>query len=249
MKVDLSKEKDKISSMFDSIAPKYDLLNHTLSMNFDRIWRRKLIKVVLKGGPKLVLDLACGTGDVSFGLATKAKDKDKDKCKKLKVIGGDLSREMLKIAFQKKEKLVSKQKISPDSIDFQYCEADQLPFEDNSFDAITISFGIRNFEQREKCIQELYRVLRKGGQLAIIEFSTPKNIIWKAVYTTYFKHILPFIGRIVSGTKTPYSYLPASAMDFPQREVFCKEFSDAGFSEAKYQSLTGGVACLYTAIK
>lgn len=234
METNLSKDKDKISSMFDSIAGKYDFLNHALSLNIDKSWRKKLIKTVRSQEAKMVLDLACGTGDVSFGLA------EAD----IKIIGGDISREMLKIAEQKKEKCKHKE-----NIQFEYCEADNLRFENDTFDAITISFGIRNFDQRQKCIKELYRVLKPGGLLAILEFTIPKNSIWKGIYSFYFRNILPSIGKLVSGQKAAYVYLPESAFSFPQREEFCKELSTACFKTPSYESLTGGVACLYKAIK
>ena len=233
---ELSKERETISSMFNSIAPTYDLLNHLLSFGIDISWRKKLVRAVSRHTPieqANILDLACGTGDVSIAIYNKGA----------KVTGADISEEMLKVAFKKC------QKSGINDIDFMIADACQLPFDSNTFDAITISFGIRNFDKRSHCIEELYRALKPGGLLAILEFSIPKNKLWKGLYTFYFKKILPSIGRIVSKQKWAYTYLPESSFSFPCREEFCKELEAGKFQECRYKSLTGGVACLYTAVK
>ena len=233
---ELSKERETISSMFNSIAPTYDLLNHLLSFGIDISWRKKLVRAVSRHTPiehANILDLACGTGDVSIAIYNKGA----------KVTGADISEEMLKVAIKKC------QKSGINDIDFMIADACQLPFDSNTFDAITISFGIRNFDKRSHCIEELYRALKPGGLLAILEFSIPKNKLWKGLYTFYFKKILPSIGRIVSKQKWAYTYLPESSFSFPCREEFCKELKAGKFQECRYKSLTGGVACLYTAVK
>ena len=215
--------------MFDSIAPVYDRLNHLLSFGIDRSWRRRLVRAVssfcaLRGGEVKVLDMACGTGDVSIALKRKG----------LEVIGADISENMLALARKK----------APE-IDFRYGDASELPFADGSFDAVTIAFGIRNFDKRAQCIRELHRVLKDGGMLAIAEFSIPRNRLWRGIYTLYFKNILPAIGRLVSKQAYAYSYLPESSFDFPAPEKFRAELSEGGFRAVTARSMTGGVSYLY----
>ena len=192
--------------MFDSIAPVYDRLNHLLSFGIDRSWRRRLVRAVssfcaLRGGEVKVLDMACGTGDVSIALRRNGLD----------VVGADISENMLALARKK----------APE-IDFRYGDASELPFADGSFDAVTIAFGIRNFDKRAQCIRELHRVLKDGGMLAIAEFSIP-----------------------VSKQAYAYSYLPESSFDFPAPEKFRAELSEGGFREVTARSMTGGVSYLY----
>ena len=225
----LNKSRETISSMFDSIAPVYDRLNHLLSFGIDRSWRRRLVRAVssfcaLRGGEVKVLDMACGTGDVSIALRRKGLD----------VVGADISENMLALARKK----------APE-IDFRYGDASELPFADGSFDAVTIAFGIRNFDKRAQCIRELHRVLKEGGMLAIAEFSIPRNRLWRGIYTLYFKNILPAIGRLVSKQAYAYSYLPESSFDFPAPEKFRAELSEGGFRAVTARSMTGGVSYLY----
>ncbi len=225
----LNKSRETISSMFDSIAPVYDRLNHLLSFGIDRSWRRRLVRAVssfcaLRGGEVKVLDMACGTGDVSIALKRKGLD----------VVGADISENMLALARKK----------AP-GIDFRYGDASELPFADRSFDAVTIAFGIRNFDKRAQCIRELHRVLKDGGMLAIAEFSIPRNRLWRGIYTLYFKNILPAIGRLVSKQAYAYSYLPESSFDFPAPEKFRAELSEGGFRAVTARSMTGGVSYLY----
>jgi demethylmenaquinone methyltransferase/2-methoxy-6-polyprenyl-1,4-benzoquinol methylase len=225
----LNKSRETISSMFDSIAPVYDRLNHLLSFGIDRSWRRRLVRAVssfcaLRGGEVKVLDMACGTGDVSIALRRKGLD----------VVGADISENMLALARKK----------AP-GIDFRYGDASELPFADRSFDAVTIAFGIRNFDKRAQCIRELHRVLKDGGMLAIAEFSIPRNRLWRGIYTLYFKNILPAVGRLVSKQAYAYSYLPESSFDFPAPEKFRAELSEGGFRAVTARSMTGGVSYLY----
>ena len=217
--------------MFDSIAPVYDRLNHLLSFGIDRSWRRKLVRAAVGRSPRTdmrVLDVACGTGDVSVALKKRG----------VEVIGADISEKMLALAREK----------APDIV-FVYGDAAGLPFEDGSFDSITIAFGIRNFDRRPQCIRELLRVLKPGGQLCIVEFSIPRNRLWRGLYTWYFRHILPAIGRMVSRQAYAYTYLPESSFDFPAPELFCRELEDGGFKNVTARSMTGGVAYLYTGRK
>lgn len=219
--------------MFDSIAPVYDRLNHLLSFGIDRSWRRRLVRRTVsfcrqRPGDVRVLDVACGTGDVSIALSRKG----------LNVTGVDISANMMDIARKK----------APE-ITFRYGDASSLPFEDGTFDAVTIAFGIRNFDKRAQCIRELYRVLKDGGMLAIAEFSIPRNRLWRGVYTVYFRHVLPAVGRIVSRQSYAYTYLPESSFDFPAPEDFLTELSEGGFADMTARSMTGGVAYLYVGRK
>lgn len=239
MKGALSKDKEKIAQMFDHIASNYDFLNHLLSFNIDKCWRKKLIRsvstdIASKRGNIKFLDLACGTGDVARGLSSIG----------IKVTGMDISTQMLAIAKEK-----SKSNGEYTDIEYIVGSADEIPFTDNHFDGVTISFGIRNFDHRDICIDEIYRVIKPGGTLHILEFSIPKNKIWRSIYCFYFSKILPIIGRIISSEDFAYKYLPLSAMEFPCRETFCNEISSHGFCDVNYKSLTGGVACLYRGVK
>lgn len=233
----LNKDEKVISSMFDSIAPKYDLLNHLLSFQIDRSWRKKLIATVCSVNTKYVLDMACGTADVTIGLHKKG----------MEVIGMDISAKMLEIARNKCQKDFGNAPVPP--ITFIAGSSDKIPFPNSTFDAVTISFGIRNFDHREECIRELYRVLKPSGTLAILEFTIPTKNPLKSLYSFYFKKVLPMIGKHVSKQKTAYEYLPLSAFEFPQREAFCQELLKGNFTGVGYQSLSGGIACIYTGTK
>lgn len=236
MEKGLSKEHSAISAMFNSIAGKYDLLNHLLSLGIDKGWRKKLVKSLKSSSTKVILDLACGTGDLTIALYKEG----------FSVTGADLSVNMLEIARQKSEKLEKTTQPIPDYVE---CSAENLPFGDSSFDAVTISFGIRNFQNRDIALQEIFRVLKPNGRLAILEFATPKNLVWRTLFNTYFSVILPVIGRIISKDTRAYRYLPESVKEFPQYETFCKEIERQGFKNINYKPLTGGVAVLYFAEK
>lgn len=230
----LSKDPEKISSMFDDISGKYDKLNHILSFGADRAWRRGLVRELSRRieatgrtvSNTKVLDLACGTGDLSALLSKSG----------FNVVGGDFSPQML-----------LKAKAKNPNIEFVSADAENLPFEDNSFDAVTICFGIRNFNDRGKALAEIGRVLKPSGILAIAEFSIPERYMWKKCYTLYFKYVLPTIGGMVSSNKSAYSYLPESAFDFPAPILFTKEIESAGFSDIRNTSMTGSVTHIYTA--
>lgn len=235
----LNKQSANISTMFNSIAPSYDKLNHILSLNIDKLWRRKMANYLAKnrGENMRVLDIACGTGDSSITLYKRG----------FNVIGIDIAEEMLNIAKRKNATLkLYKNLALPEYI---LANADSLPFKDNSFFAVTISFGIRNFENREKALKEIYRVLQPGGILAILEFAKPRNRVVLALYNLYFNNILPIVGRLISKNKRAYNYLAESVEDFPKYEQFCSEIASCSYNEVKYKELSLGVALLYTAKK
>lgn len=239
----LSKDRESISGMFDDIAPKYDFLNHFLSFGMDILWRRRLVrrldkKLRLRAGKDhgdnkaAILDLACGTGDLTIALARKGWS----------LTGVDVSEGMVEKARQKcVEKGVE--------ASFEIASADSLPYDDGAFSAVAISFGIRNFDRRSECIDEIFRVTAPSGELMILEFAVPRCKVWRTVYLFYFKHILPLIGGMISGNRGAYRYLYESVMQFPRYEEFCKELTDAGYKNVSYESLMCGVALLYKAHK
>jgi demethylmenaquinone methyltransferase / 2-methoxy-6-polyprenyl-1,4-benzoquinol methylase len=222
-----------VREMFSGIATKYDFLNHFLSVNIDKKWRRlvaKKLRTVLDDENALVLDVACGTGDLSLELQRNAA---------AKVIGTDFCRPMLEIAFDKNDKSVTK---------IPYLEADgmNLSFADETFDAVTIAFGLRNFSNWQNGLIELRRILKPGGKLAILEFSTPLVPGFRQAFQFYFSNILPRIGGVVSGSRGAYEYLPDSVSRFPDQKNLVKMMQETGFSEVEYKNLTGGIAALHT---
>ena len=225
-----------VREMFSGIAKKYDFLNHFLSVNTDKRWRRlvsKKLKDVLDREDALVLDVACGTGDLSVELQTAGK---------AKVVGTDFCRPMLEIAFDKNNK---------NHTSIPYVEADgmNLSFADNTFDAVTIAFGLRNFSNWQDGLVELHRILKKGGRLAILEFSAPVVPGFKQIFNLYFTQILPRIGGAVSGSRGAYEYLPDSVQRFPDQKGLAKMMEETGFSGVEYKNLTGGIAALHTGTK
>ena len=221
-----------VREMFSGIATKYDFLNHFLSVNIDKKWRRlvaKKLKSVLDDENALVLDVACGTGDLSLELQRNAA---------AKVIGTDFCRPMLEIAFDKNEKSATK---------IPYVEADgmNLSFADETFDAVTIAFGLRNFSNWQNGLTELRRILKTGGKLAILEFSTPLIPGFRQAFQFYFSNILPRIGGVVSGSRGAYEYLPDSVSRFPDQKNLVKMMVETGFADVEYKNLTGGIAALH----
>lgn len=232
----LNKDKDVISDMFNSIAPAYDTLNHTLSLGIDKLWRRKVSKDILKSGSKNIIDIATGTADLAIDIASYSRE--------CQVTGVDFSVGMLKIGDTKvRAKSLNKRVtlVEGDALDLQ--------FEDNSFDAATVGFGVRNFSDLNKGLREIKRVLKPGSNLYVIELSLPANPFIKTIYNIYFKSILPFIGKFKSKDKFAYTYLPQSVSQFLTREEFIKTLYDVGFTTCYYQLLTLGVATLYIAKK
>ncbi len=227
-------KKLQVANMFNKIAKSYDFLNHTLSFGMDFYWRKKAVSK-LTNNPKRILDVATGTAD--FAIAA-------TKLKKVDVIGIDISEKMLEIAKKK-----VKSKGLENNIKLQLADSENLPFENNCFDAITAGFGVRNFENLEKGLSQMCRVLNKNGIAVILEPSKPKLFPIKQIYEVYFHQILPFFGKLVSKDKNAYKYLPASVDAFPENEQFVAILKDVGFSKVKFLPLTFGIVSLHIAIK
>jgi len=225
-------KKNQVEDMFNNIAPKYDFLNHILSMNIDKIWRRKVIKILKKeANINLILDIATGTGDLAVQLA---------KLKPQKIIGMDLAKEMLEVGKRK----ILKKKLNH-IIELQQGDAENLIFENDKFDAITVAFGVRNFENLNKGLAEIYRVLKPNGKFIVLEFSEPKNSFINKVYSFYFLKILPKIGKLFSKDYDAYKYLPESVKNFPHGDKFLTELNIVGFKNAKFKPLSFGISTIY----
>ena len=227
-------KKKQVTKMFDNIAGSYDFLNHTLSLGMDNIWRKIAIKQ-LSNEPATILDIATGTGDFAIS-ATKYTN--------AKVTGIDISQGMLNVGLEK----ITKKGLS-DRIQLQLADSEKLPFQDNSYDAITAGFGVRNFEDLNKGLSEMYRTLKSGGILAILEPSEPSSFPIKQLYKLYFHYILPFIGGVISKDRNAYTYLPDSVSAFPSGNDFLTEINKVGFIKCKHIPLTFGIVSLYIAIK
>ncbi|MDR1593328.1 MAG: bifunctional demethylmenaquinone methyltransferase/2-methoxy-6-polyprenyl-1,4-benzoquinol methylase UbiE [Prevotellaceae bacterium] len=229
-------EKSKVAEMFNNIAPGYDFLNRTLSLGTDRIWRRKLRKMLDVANPAVVLDVATGTGDLAIECAKKRKSRE--------IIGVDISEKMLEKGREKIER-----KHLGDRIDLRYGDSENLEFESNTFDAVVVGFGVRNFENLERGLREMHRVTKPSGNVFILDFSMPRNMFIRTLYRFYFFRILPFIGKIVSGNNHAYRYLPESVSNFPQYEQMTSLMNKIGFANAVYKSLTFGIAVIYSGVK
>lgn len=212
----------QIQSMFDNIAGRYDLLNRLLSFRRDVTWRKKAISKMEIDKNMLVLDLACGTGDMILELQRQVNG--------VNVIGADFSKNMLSIA---KQKGVTAPLLAAD--------AHFLPFKENTFDRIMIAFGLRNVVDKDKGLKNLYRVLKPNGRLCILEFSQPEGVIFSKIYKFYFTKLLPLIGGIISGDRNAYSYLPDSVYKFPKKDVYKKMILDAGFKRVEFNPMTFGI--------
>lgn len=224
-------KKEQVAEMFNNISHKYDFLNHFLSLGIDITWRKKAIKMLREDQPKLILDIATGTGDFAIeALALKPE----------KVIGVDISEGMLS---EGRKKMVKKK--LDHIIDLQLGDSEKLLFEDNKFDAVIVSFGVRNFENLEKGLADMYRVLKPGGKTVVVEFSKPKKFPMKQGYNFYFKYILPRIGRLVSKDSSAYTYLPESVQAFPDGEDFLDVLKKVGFKNTKCRPLTFGISSIY----
>ncbi len=230
-------ELDFIQDMFDAIAPRYDLLNRLLSLRQDVYWRRKMISALeLKTGDA-VLDVACGTGDVICEICARNTAPGR-------IIGLDFAHRMLKLAQAK----MKKQKTSP-NVGLVAGNILHLPFQPESFDAVTIAFGIRNIMDRRSALAGFYNCLKPGGRLAVLELSTPENRLLLSAYLLYFTRILPRIGAFFSRNGRAYTYLPASVINFPPPEGFARLMRQAGFKGIKWRRLTGGAATLHVGYK
>ena len=228
-------KKQQVEQMFDSIAPKYDFLNHFLSAGIDNLWRKRAINTLLTKKPRYILDMATGTGDLAFE-ALKRLNPDK-------IVGLDISEGMLSYA-RKKAKHRGIEKIS-----FERGDSENINYSENTFDAVTVAFGVRNFENLNMGLNELQRVLKPGGSVVVLEFSKPQNFPVKEIYNFYFAKILPLWGKIISKDNQAYTYLPESVMAFPEGRDFLQRLEQAGFKETKAKKLTFGICSLYTAIK
>ncbi|MDX1429009.1 MAG: bifunctional demethylmenaquinone methyltransferase/2-methoxy-6-polyprenyl-1,4-benzoquinol methylase UbiE [Rhodothermales bacterium] len=229
-------KKEKVERMFDSIAPRYDLLNRVLSLGIDQSWRRKMVATLARRcpSPKRILDVATGTADVAIELRRLGPEA---------VVGVDISEEMLAIGREKVRDVGAGGVITLATGDAQ-----QLSFQDDHFDAVTVAFGVRNFEQLGEGLREMARVLRPGGAVVILEFSSPQRAPMKQLYAFYSRHILPRVGRVVSGDKGAYTYLPESAAAFPFGERMARIIEEAGFEEVEVRPLTFGIVTIYSAV-
>ncbi len=229
------KKKQQVEQMFDNIAPKYDFLNHFLSLGIDKLWRKKAIRILSGYKTDFLLDVASGTGDFAIAAA---------KLKPSKIIGFDISEQMLNVGRGKVQRLGLDH-----IIEFQKGDSEAMPFDDAHFDAITVAFGVRNFENLENGLKEFVRVLKNDGVAVILEFSKPKYFPMKQLYLFYFFGILPLIGRLVSKDSSAYSYLPESVMAFPDDQKFLTILRNVGFSKATQKRLSFGIATIYIAQK
>jgi demethylmenaquinone methyltransferase / 2-methoxy-6-polyprenyl-1,4-benzoquinol methylase len=228
-------KKEQVAHMFDNISQRYDLLNHTLSLGIDILWRKKAIKLLKPYSPQSMLDIATGTGDFAVEAA---------KLKPNKIVGVDISEGMLVVG---REKI--NQKGLTDLIELNYGDSENLGFEDNKFDAVTVAFGVRNFENLKKGLSEMFRVTKEGGHVVIIEFSKPGKFPVKQLYNFYFNTILPKIGKLVSKDNAAYQYLPESVAAFPDGTTFLEILNEVGYNEAKCIPLTFGISSIYWARK
>lgn len=228
---DTRSKKEQVEEMFDNIAHRYDFLNHLLTLGIDITWRRKAVKFIGSIRPKRILDVASGTGDFAFEALTLHPEK---------VIGFDLSEGMMNYGREK----AKKQQVA-DVVEFVKGDSEKMPFADNSFDAITVGFGVRNFENLNEGLKEMFRVTRKGGKIAILEASMPQNAIIRAVYSLYFGKIVPVIGKLFSKDARAYNYLPESVKAFPEGLEFVKILENIGFRNIEWEPLTFGACAFY----
>lgn len=229
-------KKEQVATMFNNISKTYDFLNHFMSLGIDIIWRKKAIKELKANNPKLMLDVATGTGDFAFEAIEILKPE--------KVIGVDISEGMLEVA---KQKIAKRRK--EDVYEVRLGDSEKLLFDDNTFDAITVAFGVRNFEHLEQGITDMYRVLKPGGKLVVLEFSKPTVFPVKQLYNFYFHYITPTIGKFFSKDSSAYSYLPESVAAFPDGTRFTDLMNKIGYKHTKFRPLTFGICSIYTGVK
>ncbi len=231
------KEKQHIGSLFDRIAARYDLLNHLLSLNIDRRWRRRAVALLETLPPEgRLLDVATGTADLALEIVRQGKAPH--------VLGIDLSEEMMKLG-REKIRRASRQ----EAIVLQGASALELPFESESFDAVTCAYGVRNFSDLDQGLREMQRVLRPGGQLLVLEFSYPDNRLIAWAYDLYFSHIMPLVGRLISRDRSAYTYLNKSVKQFVWGQAMIDRLCRAGFQDPVYKTFTYGITTVYTARK
>ncbi|MFM7663858.1 MAG: bifunctional demethylmenaquinone methyltransferase/2-methoxy-6-polyprenyl-1,4-benzoquinol methylase UbiE [Bacteroidota bacterium] len=228
-------KKEEVTSMFDNIAHRYDFMNHFLSLGIDRIWRRKAVHSLKAIEPNVILDIATGTGDFAIALL---------KLKPKKIIGLDISKGMLEVG----KKKMQDRKIDH-IIDMQHGDSENLPFEDGTFDAVTVAFGVRNFENLKQGLSEMLRVTRTDGKIIILEFSKPKKFPIKQSFAIYSKYVIPFFGKNIAKDEKAYAYLPESVSVFPEGKEFTDILSELGYKSVKAQTVSGGIATLYSGTK
>ena len=228
-------KKEQVSEMFDNVSHNYDFLNRVMTLGIDIKWRKKVVQIVKEKNPETILDIATGTGDFAIMLS---------KLNPKKIVGLDLSKGMLDIGIEK-----IKKKNLDNLIEMVLGDSENLPFEDNSFDAITVGFGVRNFEDLDKGLQEIHRVLKPHGIFVVLETSQPDNYLIKKLFNFYSKYIIPTIGKLFSKDKKAYTYLPESAAAFPYGKMFNNILEKNGFNNATNKPLTFGAASIYTATK
>jgi demethylmenaquinone methyltransferase / 2-methoxy-6-polyprenyl-1,4-benzoquinol methylase len=228
-------KKEQVRTMFDNIALRYDLLNKILSAGIDKRWRKKLVELLKADNPQNILDVATGTAELAIAIAA---------INPKKITGVDISPRMLQLGEEKIRSL----NLSL-LIELKLADGESLPFSDNYFDAVTVAFGVRNFENLDKGLREIYRVLQPGGKIFILEFSQPQVFPVKQLYSFYAKYILPAIGKKISGDKAAYRYLPDSVNAFPFGKKFLDILTGCGFWENKLHALTFGIASIYTGKK
>ncbi|MBT1702791.1 bifunctional demethylmenaquinone methyltransferase/2-methoxy-6-polyprenyl-1,4-benzoquinol methylase UbiE [Chryseosolibacter indicus] len=234
-KQDQAGKKQQVAKMFDNISHRYDFLNHFLSLGIDKGWRKKAINTLRAIRPKVILDVATGTGD--FALQALSLNPEK-------VIGVDISEGMLEVGRKKIQKLGLSH-----IVELKGGDSENLGFEENKFDAVTVAFGVRNFENLEKGLTEIHRVLKSEGMIVVLEFSRPRAFPFKQVYSFYFKHILPKVGRLISKDSAAYTYLPESVEAFPDGEAFQNILTKVGFKDTTCRPLTFGISTIYTGRK
>ena len=228
-------KKEEVAEMFNHISKRYDFLNHFLSVGIDRIWRKKAVNMLKEIHPKRMLDLASGTGDFALELL---------RLKPEQIIGMDISEGMLEVGRQKMKK-----KGVDNIISMQLGDSENLPFENNYFDALTVGFGVRNYEDLEKGLSEMLRVVRPGGKIVILEFSKPKKFPVKQYYAFHSKYIIPFFGRKISKSNEAYAYLPESIAAFPEGKDFTNILEKLGYNHVQMKLVSGGIATIYSGVK
>lgn len=229
-------KKKQVAEMFDNISKNYDFLNHFLSLNIDKVWRKKVVKLSQEGAAsQKILDVATGTADLAIALVKGGAKR---------VIGIDISAGMLEVGREKIRK-----KNLEKTISLTLGDSENLPFEDETFDAVTVAFGVRNFENLEKGISEIHRVTKKGGKILVLEFSKPQKFPVKQVYQFYFKNILPGLGKLISKDSSAYTYLPESVDAFPYGDKFISKLENIGYTDNKSYPVTFGVATIYQGLK
>jgi demethylmenaquinone methyltransferase / 2-methoxy-6-polyprenyl-1,4-benzoquinol methylase len=234
-KEDQKSKKEQVADMFNNISRRYDLLNHLLSFGIDIYWRKQAVKLLKKETPSIILDVATGTGD--FAIEALA-------CNPEKIIGVDIAQSMLDIGKEK----INKRGLQ-DKIELKYGDSEKLPFLENNFDAVIVSYGVRNFEDLEKGLGEMFRVLKPDGIVVIVEFSKPSGFPFKQLYNFYFHYILPVVGRMVSKDRAAYKYLPESVNAFPDGKRFLDYLKKAGFKNTEWIPQTFGISSIYTGKK